>query len=101
MFARGFKEKRRGKLTKSVFILHDNAPVYNAHVAVSAMTACGFKEPNDPPCSPDLAPSDISPFPNLFLGHFTPILRIKNAFRKRPRVISIFFFFFNNVIFFT
>lgn len=59
------KEKRRGKLAKGVLLLHDNAPVHKARVAVSAVASCGFEEINHPPYSPDLAPSDYFLFPSL------------------------------------
>lgn len=59
------KSKRRGKLTKGVLLLHDNAPVHKARTAASAMTSCRFEEIVHPPYSPDLAPSDYYLFPNL------------------------------------
>lgn len=59
------KEKRRGKLTAGVLLLHDNAPVHTARVAKAAVRDCGFEEINHPPYSPDLAPSDYYLFPNL------------------------------------
>lgn len=59
------KKKRRGKLTKGVVILHDNAPVHTARIAMSAMASCGFEQIDHPPYSPDLAPSDYFLFPNL------------------------------------
>lgn len=59
------KEKRRGKLTAGVLLLHDNAPVHTARIAKAAVRDCGFEEINHPPYSPDLAPSDYFLFPNL------------------------------------
>ena len=53
------KEKRRGKLTKGVLLLHDNAPAHGARVAQAAIRDCGFEQLNNPPYSPDLAPSDF------------------------------------------
>ena len=53
------KEKRRGKLTKGVLLLHDNAPAHTARVAQAAIRNCGFEQLNHPPYSPDLAPSDF------------------------------------------
>lgn len=58
------EEKRRGKLAKGVLILHENVSVHKKRVAMSTMTACGFKELNHPPHSPDLVHSDVL-FPNL------------------------------------
>ena len=59
------KEKRRGKLTKGILLLHDNAPVHKAKVAQAAIRDCGFEELNHPAYSPDLAPSDYYLFRNL------------------------------------
>ncbi|KAF7235648.1 hypothetical protein EYD10_17547, partial [Varanus komodoensis] len=60
------KEKRQGKLTTGVLLLHDNTPVHTAPVSKAAMRDCGFEEINHPPYSPDLAPSDYYLFPNLY-----------------------------------
>lgn len=59
------KEKRRGKLSKGVLLLHDNAPVHTCHVATAAIHRCGFEKLNHPPYSPDLAPSDYYLFPKM------------------------------------
>ncbi|XP_063394736.1 histone-lysine N-methyltransferase SETMAR-like [Cydia fagiglandana] len=59
------KEKRRGKLTKGVLLLCDNAPVHTAHIAKAAIVECGFETATHPPYSPDLAPSDFFLCPNL------------------------------------
>lgn len=60
-----FKEKRRGKLTKGVLLLHDNAPVHICHVATAAIHRCGFEQMRHPPYNPDLAPSDYYLFPKM------------------------------------
>lgn len=59
------KEKRRGKLSKGVLLLHDNAPVHTAAIAKAAVLECGFEEISHPPYSPDMAPSDYYLFPKL------------------------------------
>ena len=59
------KQKRRGKLTSGVLLLHDNAPVHKAKVAQDAIQQCGFEELRHPPYSPDLAPSDYYLFRHL------------------------------------
>lgn len=59
------KEKRRGKLTKGVLLLHDNAPVHKSRVALAALHKVGFEIVNHPPYSPDLAPSDYYLFPEM------------------------------------
>jgi histone-lysine N-methyltransferase SETMAR len=51
------REKRRGKLTRGVRLLHDNAAVYAAGVIQAAILDCDFQRINHPPYSPDVAPS--------------------------------------------
>lgn len=66
------KEKRRGKLTRGVLLLQDNAPAHTSQVAVTSASHCGFELLPHPPYSPDLAPSDYYLFPKLKLelkGH--------------------------------
>lgn len=58
-------EKRRGKITNGVLLLHDNAPVHKSAKAAAAIRECGFHELNHPPYSPDLAPSDFYLFSKL------------------------------------
>ncbi|RVE50709.1 hypothetical protein evm_004619 [Chilo suppressalis] len=64
-FKEAIKEKRRGKLSKGVLLLHDNAPVYTCHVAMAAIHQSGFEELNHPPYSPDLTPCDYYLFPKM------------------------------------
>jgi hypothetical protein len=52
------KEKRRGKLSAGVLLLHDNAPVRMSAKSQAAIRQCGFQQLNHPPYSPDQAPSD-------------------------------------------
>ena len=52
------KEKRRGKLSTGVLLLHDNAPVHMSVRSQAPIRQCGFQQLNHPPYSPDLAPSD-------------------------------------------
>ena len=58
-------EKSRGKLSMSVWLLHDNAPVHKSLVAQQAVRDCEFLQLNHPADSPDLAPSDCYLFINL------------------------------------
>ena len=51
--------KRRGKLTRGVLLLQDNAPAHTSQVAMAAATECGFEVLPQPPYSPDMAPSDF------------------------------------------
>jgi histone-lysine N-methyltransferase SETMAR len=58
-------EKRRGKLSRGVRLLHGNAPVHTSIAAKAAVQCCGLQELNHPPYSPDLAPSDYFLFSKL------------------------------------
>ena len=58
------KEKRRGKFTKRVLFLHDNAPAHPALTTQKKLAYLGF-QCLDHPDSPDLAPSDYHLFPGL------------------------------------
>ena len=58
-------QKCRGKLSLSVWLLHDNAPVHKSLVAQQAVRDCGSLQINHPAYSPDLAPSDCYLFRNL------------------------------------
>ncbi|GBP71549.1 Putative uncharacterized protein FLJ37770 [Eumeta japonica] len=51
-------QKRRGKLSRGVLFLQDNASVHTARVSRQALKDTGFSEIDHPPYSPDLAPSD-------------------------------------------
>jgi len=59
------KEKRRGKLTKKVLFLHDNAPAQRALATQKKVAYLGFQRLDHPLYSPDLAPSDYHLFPGL------------------------------------
>jgi len=59
------KEKRRGKVTKGVLFLHDNAPAHRALATQKKLAYLGFQCLDHPPCSPDLAPLDYHLFPGL------------------------------------
>jgi len=59
------KEKRRGKLSQRVLLLHDNAPAHASRVAQQALRESNFMELPHPPYSPDLAPSDFFLFRHL------------------------------------
>ena len=59
------EEKRRGKFTKGVLFLYDNAPAHRAFATQKKLAYLGFQWLNHPPYSPDLAPSDYHLFPGL------------------------------------
>ncbi|GBP69330.1 Mariner Mos1 transposase [Eumeta japonica] len=58
-------QKRRGKLSRGVLFLQDNASVHTARVSRQALKDTDFSEIDHPPYSPDLAPSDYFLFSNL------------------------------------
>ena len=61
------KEKRqlRGKVTKWVLSLHDNAPTHRALATRTKLAYLGFHCLGHPPYSSNLAPSDYHLFPGL------------------------------------
>ena len=59
------KEKRRGKITKGVLFLHDNAPAHRVLATQKKLAYLGFRCLEHPPYFPDLAPSDYHLFPGL------------------------------------
>jgi len=59
------KEKRRGKVTKWVLFLHDNALAHRALATQKKLADLGFQCLDHPPYSPALAPSDYHLFPGL------------------------------------
>jgi len=60
-----FKEKRRGKFTKGVLFLHDNAPAHRAIATQKKLAYLHFHCLHHPPYSPDLLSSDYHLFPGL------------------------------------
>ena len=59
------KEKRRGKITKGVSLLLDNAPAHQALATQKKLAYLDFQFLDHPPSSPDLAPSDYHLLPGL------------------------------------
>jgi len=59
------KESRRGKFTKGVLFLHDNASAHRALEIQKKMAYMGFQCLDQTPYSPDRAPSDYHLFPGL------------------------------------
>ena len=58
-------KKCRGKFTKAVLFLHDNASSYRALTTQKKLAYLGFQYLDHPSYSPDLAPSDYHLFPGL------------------------------------
>jgi len=59
------KETHRGKVTKGVLFLHDNAQAHQALATHKKLAYLGFQCLDHPPYSPDLSPSDYHLFPGL------------------------------------
>jgi len=59
------KEKCRGKVTKGILFLHDNAPAHWALTTQKKLLYLGFQCLDHPLYSPDLALSDYDLFPGL------------------------------------
>lgn len=62
------KEKRRGKLTRGILLLQDNASAHTAQTAQAAIRDMGFQQLEHPPYSPDLAPCDYYLFSEMKRG---------------------------------
>ena len=63
-------EKRRGKVSHELLLLHENAPIYQCNIVQGAIRQTGFIELNQPVSSPDIAPTNYHLFSNVkkFLG---------------------------------
>ena len=59
------KNAGRGKITKGVLFLHDNAPAHRTFATQKKLAYLVFNCLDHPPYSPDLAPSDCHLFPGL------------------------------------
>ena len=59
------KEKHRGKVTKGVLFLRNNAPAHRSLATQKKLAYLGFKYLDHPPYSRDLPPSDYHLFPGL------------------------------------
>ena len=58
-------KKRRGKLNRGVLFLQDHTPSQISQAAMATATKCSFQVLSHASYSPNLAPSDFHPFPNL------------------------------------
>jgi len=59
------KNKRRGKITKAILFLQDNAPAHRALATQKQLAYLDFQCLHHPPYSPDLALSNYHLFPGL------------------------------------
>jgi len=67
------KKKRRGKVTKGVLFLYDNASAHQALATQKKLAYLGFQCLDHPPYSPDLALSDYHLFPGLKTIDSSPV----------------------------
>ena len=67
---RAIQNKRRGLLSTSILLLHDNARPHFAAQTQDLVTSFRWKQMDYPPYSPDLSPSDFHLFLHVkkFLG---------------------------------
>ena len=77
-------EKRRGKVSHGVLLLHANAPVDKCNIVQAAIRKAGFVELNHLAYSPDIAPSDYYLFSNL-----KKFLRGKNFSRDDETIDTV------------
>jgi len=92
------KVNRRGKVTKRVLFLHDNAPAHWALATQKKLAYLAFQCLHHPPYSPDLVPSDYHLFQGLKKQLKFAILRPtrRSLLPRRPRwtdnILNFFFF---------
>ena len=77
-------EKRRGKVSDGVLLLHDNAPVHKCNIVQTAIRKADFIELNPSAYSPHIAPPDCFPFSNL-----KKFVRDKNFSRDHETIDTI------------
>ena len=77
-------EKRRGKVSDGVLLLHDNAPIDKCKIVRTATRKAGFIELNHAAYSADIAPSDSYLFSNL-----NKLLRGKNFSRDDETIDTV------------
>ena len=58
-------EKGRGKVSRGVLLLHDNAPIHKCNFVQAAIRQVSFIELNHPIHSVDIAPTNSHSFSNL------------------------------------
>ena len=66
-------EKGRGKASREVVLLHDNAPIHKYKIVQPAIRQVGFIELNHPTYFPDIALTNYHPLSNL-----KKFVRLKN-----------------------
>jgi len=86
------KDKRKGKLTRGVSLLHDNVRSHTTRLTQDLLVSFGWDIVTHPPYSPDLAPSDYHIFNKLkeFLGgqRFSNDEEVQEVVEKWPREVE-------------
>lgn len=77
---KAIKEKRRGKLSKKIVLLHDNARPHSAKLTQTLLRDVKWDVFPHPPYSPDLAPSDF---------HLFPAIKAKLAGQRFPNLHAL------------
>ena len=82
-------EKRRGKVSHGVLLLHDNPPGHKSNVAQAAIRQTSVSELNHPAYSPDIAPTDYHMFSHLRKerGRLCPQIGPNRAFLLRTVIV--------------
>ncbi len=65
---RAIQDKRRGKLSKKILFIHDNARPHTAEMTQAMLETLKWEVFPHPPHSPDLAPSDFHLFPAMHVA---------------------------------
>ena len=58
-------EKGRGKVSRGVLLLHENAPIHKCNIVQGAIRQVGFIELNHLAYSLDIVPPNYHPLPNV------------------------------------
>ena len=75
-------EKARGKVSRGVLLLHDNAPIHKCNIVQAAIRQVSFIELKHPAYSPDIALTNFHPLSNL-----KKFVRLKN-FNSDDEVVT-------------
>lgn len=90
------KKERRGKLTRGVLLLQDNARPHTSHLTMAALHDLNFAAMAHPPYSPDLSPSDywlFSPMKNYLRGkHYGNLSALSSAVSQWIKATPIVFY---------
>lgn len=90
------KKDRRGKLTRGILLLQDNAPPHTSNLTTAALHDLNFAAIAHPPYSPDLSPSDywlFGPMKNYLRGkNYGNLSALSSAISQWIKATPIDFF---------